>query len=1292
MIENKTCPRCSSWFAVEQVDGDFSGICPRCLAGLLDGGPESPLTPGAAFGGFEILDVLGQGGMGVVYKARQTSLNRIVALKVLAPQTSGSKEFALRFDREAKVLATLNHPNVVQVHDFGREAEVPYLVMEYVDGESLETALKRGPMPAARFLDILRDVARGLRKVHEAGLIHRDLKPANIFLTRDGSAKIGDFGLAVRTEADCHVTEHGYFVGTPHYASPEHAQGAAVDARSDLYALGAILYEGFAGRPPFQAPSPAMVLAKHIEEPAPALDGPKDVATLVRRLLEKDPAKRFATAAELEAALEKVSLAPAPRRRPWAWAAAALLLAVGSLFLLRPAPAGLSFLLKADEALRADDFEGAAKAVEKARRDPSFEAQAVALNMRLSALRAAKQEEDLGHYYCFSKGEWEKGLPLIAAGEDSPYREAARRDLEGKTPAEAWLELAKAAKPRWAERMRERAWAWLDAAGNPRAAELDATLEARREIDLLRLSPQLRQGRLRAAELQSLPYLPPAAYDLEIEAEGELLVWLPGAGGRRVATGMLRVRDGRASVGTPADLRVAEPRLFHVQGLLTKLALRAVLPAPRAEVDDLVRRVDVKRDAVVGAWTVDGGALVSPVADYARIQIPVDLPEEYDFEARVERRQGSAVGIGLVSGGRPFAVMVDSHYATLSGIDMIDGRRVQENEATWRGKALEDFKPAHVRVEVRCEGVRLLVDGRALVDWKGARERLSLPRDWATPNPRRPWVSAWSSVVRFSRISVTPAADLIARMDVKRDAVVGAWTIEGGAVVSPMGEFVRLQLPVELPDEYDLEMDVERRQGAAISVGLVSGGRPFMVTLDSHGGTMSGLDHVDGRRLTDNETLWKGRVFENLKPSRVRIEVRRDGVRVTIDQRTIIDWKGNRERLSNTADWAVPNPRAPWLSAWQSIVRFSRITVTPVSGVVDLLSRIDPKQHAVSGTWLKQDGALVSSAADFFSRVQIPAEVPAEYDLLASVERLEGMQDFFLGLRQGRHRFGVMLNAGDSSYCAIQGKVGDLVRVERGVFEKGRLHEVLCKVRDGSVEVLVDGARVLAYRGDLSYGSMFPQWAIPDPKALFLGSHGSLHRVRRLVLTPVRSTSLAPLEANRLDLVALVDPARDAVAGRWVRSGKGILGMTTDAFPRVLFPVKAPAEYDLTLDVERKEGFRSLIVGLVSGESEFVAHIDGWTGTVSGLDLLDDKGADQNETTRRDLSFLPLDRRVQVVVAVRRSGVRVAVDGRTIIDWSGDARRLSMNKRNRPMPRPGLSVGAWDSRFLIHAATLVEIK
>jgi serine/threonine-protein kinase len=260
------------------VEGEFSGICPKCLAGLMTTDPgeteasfrtenakipidtiRPPLKPGASFKGFEVLEVLGQGGMGVVYKARQQSLNRLVALKLLNSQLATSEEFAARFDREAKVLASLNHPNVVQVFDFGKEDGLFYLVMEHVDGPTLEDVMKKKGDPA-NFPRAVRDVAKGLERVHQAGLVHRDVKPSNILMAKDGTAKISDFGLAIETEGSQKLTQSGMFVGTPHYVSPEHAQGKKVDGRSDLYSLGVILFEGYAGRPPFQAPSAAALL------------------------------------------------------------------------------------------------------------------------------------------------------------------------------------------------------------------------------------------------------------------------------------------------------------------------------------------------------------------------------------------------------------------------------------------------------------------------------------------------------------------------------------------------------------------------------------------------------------------------------------------------------------------------------------------------------------------------------------------------------------------------------------------------------------------------------------------------------------------------------------------------------------------------------------------------------------------------------------------------------------------------------------------------------------------------
>src|SRR5262245_44936534 len=343
--ENSDCPRCGNSFPRSQVEGEFSGICPNCLAGLMTTDPgdtepnlrtnnakvpietiRPPLKAGASFKGLEVVEALGQGGMGVVYKARQQSLNRLVALKLLNPQLATSEEFVARFEREAKVLASLNHPNVVQVFDFGKEDGLLYLVMEHVDGPTLEEVMKKKQDPA-RFLAAVRDVARGLEKVHQAGLVHRDVKPSNILIAKDGTAKISDFGLAIETEGSQKLTQSGMFVGTPHYVSPEHAQGKKVDGRSDLYSLGVILFEGYAGRPPFQAPSATALLLKHVNEPPPALyklapQSPRAVQEIVRKLLAKNPAARHDTAASLVRDLDrgieelKAPKVPAERKAP----------------------------------------------------------------------------------------------------------------------------------------------------------------------------------------------------------------------------------------------------------------------------------------------------------------------------------------------------------------------------------------------------------------------------------------------------------------------------------------------------------------------------------------------------------------------------------------------------------------------------------------------------------------------------------------------------------------------------------------------------------------------------------------------------------------------------------------------------------------------------------------------------------------------------------------------------------------------------------------------------------------
>ncbi len=277
------------------------------------------LAPGARVGSYEVLDRLGTGGMGVVYRARDTRLGRTVALKMLR---SDDPELLRRLDREARAASALNHPNIVQIYDVGEAASQAgehYVVMEYVEGETLRPRLARGPLPIPELLDLGAQLADGLARAHRAGIVHRDLKPENLMVTPDGLLKILDFGLAKVLPAPLgdldaketltrHGTQAGTLLGTLEYMSPEQAAGRPVDSRTDQFAVGVILAEMATGRAPFHRDTPAEVLAAVIErEPEPLrrlrADAPPALEAVVTRCLRKDPGQRFARTDELAAEL-----------------------------------------------------------------------------------------------------------------------------------------------------------------------------------------------------------------------------------------------------------------------------------------------------------------------------------------------------------------------------------------------------------------------------------------------------------------------------------------------------------------------------------------------------------------------------------------------------------------------------------------------------------------------------------------------------------------------------------------------------------------------------------------------------------------------------------------------------------------------------------------------------------------------------------------------------------------------------------------------------------------------------
>ena len=317
------------------------------------------VNPGKRLGPYEILSAIGAGGMGEVYRAKDTRLDRIVAIKVLPPHLADSPELRERFEREARTIASLNHPHICTLHDIGHQDGTDFLVMEYLEGETLAQRLVKGPLPLDQVLQYAIEIADALDKAHRKGVTHRDLKPGNIMLTKSGT-KLLDFGLAKLKQevappnvqlsqlptANGPLTAQGTILGTLQYMAPEQLEGKEVDARSDIFAFGTIVYEMATGKRAFEGKSQASLIAAILEREPPAMSvlqpmTPPTLDWVVKRCLAKDPDDRWQTARDLELELKWIAgggsqaaltpIAPAKgMRAPSQWA---LILSLGALLL-----------------------------------------------------------------------------------------------------------------------------------------------------------------------------------------------------------------------------------------------------------------------------------------------------------------------------------------------------------------------------------------------------------------------------------------------------------------------------------------------------------------------------------------------------------------------------------------------------------------------------------------------------------------------------------------------------------------------------------------------------------------------------------------------------------------------------------------------------------------------------------------------------------------------------------------------------------------------------------------------
>lgn len=357
MTSTGTCPRCGTL----RYQETSAGLCPKCLGALGFGSEPDAGEPGAIpaqdrlqrLGDYELIEEIARGGMGVVYRARQVSLDRTVALKVVLHGSFSSPEFVRRFCTEAAVVAGLRHPNIVAIHEVGQTEAEHFFSMDYIDGKNLGEAVREQPMAARRAAQCLKTIAEAVHYAHQRGVLHRDLKPSNVLLDAFDEPHITDFGLAKVLGTDTELTMTGQVLGSPSYIAPEQAAGRLeeVGPRSDIYSLGGILYQLLTGRPPFQGETlPEILLQVRDEEPVlprrlnPSV--PADLQTICLKCLQKEPARRYSTAQELADDLTRFLAHEPIRARPvfplekiWLWskrrpALATLILALNLVLFL----------------------------------------------------------------------------------------------------------------------------------------------------------------------------------------------------------------------------------------------------------------------------------------------------------------------------------------------------------------------------------------------------------------------------------------------------------------------------------------------------------------------------------------------------------------------------------------------------------------------------------------------------------------------------------------------------------------------------------------------------------------------------------------------------------------------------------------------------------------------------------------------------------------------------------------------------------------------------------------------
>lgn len=545
------------------------------------------------------------------------------------------------------------------------------------------------------------------------------------------------------------------------------------------------------------------------------------------------------------------------------------------------------------------------------------------------------------------------------------------------------------------------------------------------------------------------------------------------------------------------------------------------------------------------------------------------------------------------------------------------------------------------------------------------------------------FMHVWNAdrLVIDSRPPATAGAtiDLMKLIDPDRDAVSGKWKFDGSVLITPAEPGARLEIPFEPPEEYELrivcEGDHETRD---IGAGLVVGGRQVLAAVDGLSGTASGLSLVDGAWGNNNPSChWRcGPMLEQGRPNTLVFVIRRTSVAVYRDGAELIHWSGHPASLSIISDWSVHDAQHLFLKSHDTSLRITKLELVPLvpekspmlvasesGSPVDALKAIELDRDRLHGNWQYNGQTLVSPSSEK-GQIQLPVVVPANYRLHVVVQRESGSDALSFTLPIAGAQVSFLIDAGNGTRTGlrqIDGKNIDSneTKHETSIFADGKEKLITITVRGNHVQAECGGEQLVDWKGDVS--RLRPTEVAPYKDRVYLGSHLSRYRLTKIELTPLGPDAgqepPPSLAKGPVDLLKHIDPKRDAITGDW-SIADGVLQSPAAEFACLAAPPPPAPEYRLTVRLERLQGIDTFSVGLPIGKQQVIAAVDAWDGKFSGLEKIDGKSCYENETAHEGRA-LEAGRRHTLVYAVRANGVKVDVDGQTVIDWSGDPARLS---------------------------------